>query len=38
MKAPWAMPTVPMLFMRFLPSFCFSSSLRSRVASLLQTP
>ena len=33
MKASWGMPTLPNCFMRFLPSFCFSRSLRLRVMS-----
>ena len=33
MKASWGTSTRPMFFMRFLPSFCFSSSLRLRVMS-----
>ena len=33
MKASWGTSTRPMAFMRFLPSFCFSSSLRLRVMS-----
>ena len=33
MKASWGTSTLPMFFMRFLPSFCFSSSLRLRVMS-----
>ena len=33
MKASWGMPTLPNCFMRFLPSFCFSRSLRLRVIS-----
>ena len=33
MKASCGMLTRPMLFIRFLPSFCFSSSLRLRVMS-----
>ena len=32
-KASWGSSTLPMRFMRFLPSFCFSSSLRLRVIS-----
>jgi len=32
-KADWGMSTDPIVFMRFLPSFCFSSSLRLRVMS-----
>src|SRR5262245_37692634 len=32
-KASWGMLILPMLFIRFLPSFCFSSSLRLRVIS-----
>ncbi len=32
-KASWGTSTRPMVFMRFLPSFCFSSSLRLRVMS-----
>ena len=33
MNASWGISTGPMLFMRFLPSFCFSSSFRLRVMS-----
>ena len=33
MKASWGTSTRPMDFIRFLPSFCFSSSLRLRVMS-----
>ena len=33
MKASWGTSTRPTIFMRFLPSFCFSSSLRLRVMS-----
>src|SRR5690606_29639124 len=33
MKASCGTSTRPMVFMRFLPSFCFSSSLRLRVMS-----
>ena len=33
MKASWGTSTAPICFMRFLPSFCFSSSLRLRVMS-----
>jgi hypothetical protein len=33
MKAAWGMSTLPNWRMRFLPSFCFSSSLRLRVTS-----
>lgn len=33
MKASWGISTLPNIFMRFLPSFCFSSSLRLRVTS-----
>lgn len=33
MKASWGMTTMPTDFMRFLPSFCFSRSLRLRVTS-----
>ena len=33
MKASWGTSTRPMFFIRFLPSFCFSSSLRLRVMS-----
>ena len=33
MKASWGTSTLPMFFMRFLPSFCFSRSLRLRVMS-----
>ncbi len=33
MNASWGTSTRPMVFMRFLPSFCFSSSLRLRVMS-----
>ncbi len=33
MKASWGTSTRPTIFMRFLPSFCFSSSLRFRVMS-----
>ena len=32
-NASWGTSTVPMIFMRFLPFFCFSSSLRLRVTS-----
>ncbi len=32
-KASWGMSTLPMRFMRFLPSFCFSNNLRLRVMS-----
>jgi Skp family chaperone for outer membrane proteins len=32
-KASWGMSTLPMRFMRFLPSFCFSRSLRLRLMS-----
>ena len=32
-KASWGMLTEPTVFIRFLPSFCFSSSLRLRVMS-----
>ena len=32
-KASWGIDTRPICFMRFLPSFCFSSSLRLRVMS-----
>ena len=32
-KASWGSSTLPMLFMRRLPSFCFSRSLRLRVMS-----
>jgi hypothetical protein len=32
-KASWGTSTRPMVFIRFLPSFCFSSSLRLRVMS-----
>ena len=32
-NASWGTSTRPMAFMRFLPSFCFSSSLRLRVMS-----
>jgi len=32
-NASWGISTRPMRFMRFLPSFCFSSSLRLRVMS-----
>src|SRR5947209_6292294 len=31
MNASWGMLILPMLFIRFFPSFCFSSSLRFRV-------
>ncbi len=33
MKASWGTSTRPTIFMRFLPSFCFSSSLRLRLMS-----
>ncbi len=33
MNASWGTSTRPMFFIRFLPSFCFSSSLRLRVMS-----
>ena len=33
MKASWGTSTLPMFFMRFFPSFCFSRSLRLRVMS-----
>ena len=33
MNASWGTSTLPMAFMRFLPAFCFSSSLRLRVMS-----
>ncbi len=33
MKASWGTSTRPTIFMRFLPSFCFSRSLRFRVMS-----
>jgi hypothetical protein len=33
MNASWGISTRPIDFMRFLPSFCFSSSLRFRVMS-----
>jgi len=33
MKASWGTSTRPTIFMRFLPSFCFSSSLRLREMS-----
>ena len=33
MKASWGTSTRPTIFIRFLPSFCFSSSLRLRVMS-----
>ena len=33
MKASWGTSTRPTIFIRFLPSFCFSSSLRLRVIS-----
>ena len=33
MNASWGTSTRPMDFMRFLPSFCFSNSLRLRVMS-----
>ncbi len=33
MNASWGISTLPTRFMRFLPSFCFSSSLRLRVMS-----
>ena len=32
-KASWGMSTLPMRFIRFLPSFCFSSNLRLREMS-----
>ena len=32
-KADWGSSTSPTIFIRFLPSFCFSSSLRLRVMS-----
>ena len=32
-KASWGMFTLPMVFMRFFPSFCFSRSLRLREMS-----
>ena len=32
-KAAWGTFTLPMVFMRFLPAFCFSSSLRLRDTS-----
>jgi len=32
-NASWGTSTRPMVFIRFLPSFCFSSSLRLRVMS-----
>jgi hypothetical protein len=33
MKASWGISTDPIIFMRFFPAFCFSSSLRFRVMS-----
>ena len=33
MKASWGTSTRPTIFIRFLPSFCFSSSFRLRVMS-----
>jgi len=33
MNASWGISTLPTRFMRFLPSFCFSSSLRFRLMS-----
>ena len=33
MNASWGISTLPTRFIRFLPSFCFSSSLRFRVMS-----
>jgi hypothetical protein len=33
MKASWGTSTRPTIFIRFLPSFCFSRSLRLRVMS-----
>ena len=33
MKASWGMLTFPYSFIRFFPSFCFSSSFRFRVMS-----
>ncbi len=33
MKASWGTSTRPTIFIRFLPSFCFSSSLRLRLMS-----
>ncbi len=33
MNASWGMETFPTVFIRFLPSFCFSSSFRLRVIS-----
>ena len=33
MKASWGTSTLPTIFIRFLPSFCFSRSLRLRVIS-----
>ena len=33
MNASWGTSTRPTIFIRFLPSFCFSSSLRLRVMS-----
>ncbi len=33
MKASWGTSTRPTIFIRFLPSFCFSNSLRLRVMS-----
>lgn len=33
MNASWGTSTRPTIFMRFLPSFCFSSSLRLRLMS-----
>ena len=33
MNASWGMATLPTVFIRFFPSFCFSSSFRLRVTS-----
>ena len=33
MKASWGTSTRPTIFIRFLPSFCFSNNLRFRVMS-----
>jgi len=33
MKASWGISTLPIFFMRFLPAFCLSSSLRLRLTS-----
>ena len=33
MKASWGISTEPTIFMRFLPAFCFSRSLRLRLTS-----